>query len=303
MQFGAAERMTKMMERFGLEEGQELEHPWLNKSVENAQKKVEQRDYLARKHILEYDDVMNNQRTVVYGYRNEVLNTENPHSLVIDIIEDALPVMLQDCFDPETGELVPEAILNEINARFPLGLTAEDVGFDNKAPDEVLDFVIDQVKAAYEVKTAHEDPERVEDLERWVILHSIDQLWQEHLYEMDNLREGIGNYRHAQKDPLVEYKHAAYDLFVGLMDKIKSEVLGNLFRTTTVRPEDYNRVLRGIQTSRPDDLAGLEVEKEKESPQIQIPKTVKREMPKVGRNEPCPCGSGKKFKQCCGRNG
>ena len=303
MQFGAAERMTKMMERFGLEEGQELEHPWLNKSVENAQKKVEQRDYLARKHILEYDDVMNNQRTVVYGYRNEVLNTENPHSLVIDIIEDALPVMLQDCFDPETGELVPEAILNEINARFPLGLTAEDVGFENKAPDEVLDFVIDQVKAAYEVKTAHEDPERVEGLERWVILHSIDQLWQEHLYEMDNLREGIGNYRHAQKDPLVEYKHAAYDLFVGLMDKIKSEVLGNLFRTTTVRPEDYNRVLRGIQTSRPDDLAGLEVAKENESPQIKIPKTVKRELPKVGRNDPCPCGSGKKFKQCCGRNG
>lgn len=303
MQFGAAERMTKIMERFGLEEGQELEHSWLNKSVENAQKKVEQRDYLARKHILEYDDVMNNQRTVVYGYRNEVLNTENPHGLVIDIIEDALPVMLQDCFDPETGELVPEAILNEINTRFPLGLTAEDVGFENKAPDEVLDFVIDQVKAAYEVKTAHEDPERVEGLERWVILHSIDQLWQEHLYEMDNLREGIGNYRHAQKDPLVEYKHAAYDLFVGLMDKIKSEVLGNLFRTTTVRPEDYNRVLRGIQTSRPDDLAGLEVEKEKESPQIQIPKTVKRELPKVGRNDPCPCGSGKKFKQCCGRNG
>ncbi len=303
MQFGAAERMTKMMERFGLEEGQELEHPWLNKSVENAQKKVEQRDYLARKHILEYDDVMNNQRTVVYGYRNEVLNTENPHGLVIDIIEDALPAMLQDCFDPETGDLVPEAILNEVNSHFPLGLTAEDVGFENKAPDEVLDFIIDQVKAAYEVKTAHEDPERVEGLERWVILHSIDQLWQEHLYEMDNLREGIGNYRHAQKDPLVEYKHAAYDLFVGLMDKIKSEVLGNLFRTTTVRPEDYNRVLRGIQTSRPDDLAGLEVEKEPESPQIQIPKTVKRELPKVGRNDPCPCGSGKKFKQCCGRNG
>jgi len=303
MQFGAAERMTKMMERFGLEEGQELEHPWLNKSVENAQKKVEQRDYLARKHILEYDDVMNNQRTVVYGYRNEVLNTENPHGLVIDIIEDALPVMLQDCFDPETGDLVPEAILNEVNSHFPLGLTADDVKFEDKAPDEVLDFIIEQVKAAYEVKTAHEDPERVEGLERWVILHSIDQLWQEHLYEMDNLREGIGNYRHAQKDPLVEYKHAAYDLFVGLMDKIKSKVLGNLFRTTTVRPEDYNRVLRGIQTSRPDDLAGLEVEKEPEAPQIQIPKTVKRKLPKVGRNDPCPCGSGKKFKQCCGRNG
>jgi preprotein translocase subunit SecA len=170
------------------------------------------------------------------------------------------------------------------------------------------------VKAAYEVKTAHEDPERVEGLERWVILHSIDQLWQEHLYEMDSLRDSIGNYRYAQKDPLVEYKHSAYELFVGLMDRIKTEVLGNLFRTTTTRPEDYNRVLRGIQTSRPDVLSGL-AEGGAESvaeaagpagpqaPEIQIPKTVKRELPKVGRNDPCPCGSGKKFKQCCGKGG
>ena len=303
MQFGAAERMTKMMDRFGLEEGQELEHSWLNKSVENAQKKVEQRDYLARKHILEYDDVMNNQRSVVYGYRNDVLNTENPHALVVEIIEDALPAMLQDCFDPETGELNTDAVVSEVNTHFPLGLNQGDVDFTDKSPDEVLDFIVDQVKGAYEVKTAHEDPERVEGLERWVILNSIDQLWQEHLYEMDNLRDSIGNYRYAQKDPLVEYKHSAYKLFVGLMDRIKSEVLGNLFRTTTVRPEDYNRVLRGIQTSRPDALAGLEAEKEATAPQIQIPKTVKREMPKVGRNDPCPCGSGKKFKQCCGRNG
>ena len=96
MQFGSAERMTKMMERFGLEEGQELEHPWLNKSVENAQKKVETRDYLSRKHILEYDDVMNNQRTVVYGYRNDVLNTEDPHNLVVEIIEDATPSILDE---------------------------------------------------------------------------------------------------------------------------------------------------------------------------------------------------------------
>tara|TARA_R110000850_G_scaffold109649_2_gene222701 strand:- start:1443 stop:4625 length:3183 start_codon:yes stop_codon:yes gene_type:complete len=308
LQFGAAERMTKMMERFGLEEGQELEHKWLNKSVENAQKKVEQRDYLSRKHILEYDDVMNNQRSVVYGYRNEVLNTENPHGLVIDIIEEALPSILSDCFDPETDTLDHEAVFNVINTQFPLGLSAKDANFGDKTDSEILDFLIDQVKAAYEVKTAHEDPERVEGLERFVILHSVDQLWQEHLYEMDSLRESVGNYRYAQKDPLVEYKHSAYELFVGLMDRIKTEVLGNLFRTTTTRPEDYNRVLRGIQTSRPDMLADMAQDSEAaaeagepRTPQIQIPKTVKRELPKVGRNDPCPCGSGKKFKQCCGK--
>ena len=308
MQFGAAERMTKMMDRFGLEEGQELEHPWLNKSVENAQKKVEQRDYLSRKHILEYDDVMNNQRSVVYGYRNEVLNTEDPHSLIQDIIEDAMPAILDDCFDLETNELDHHAALNAFNTHFPLGMTAEDAKMETRSDEENLDFFIEQVKSAYEIKTAHEDPERVEGLERFVILHSIDQLWQEHLYEMDSLRESIGNYRYAQKDPLVEYKHAAYEIFVGLMDRIKIEVLGNLFRTTT-RPENYGNVLRGIQTSRPDVLSELAagdssgIAQEDDNPKIEIPKTVKREAPKVGRNDPCPCGSGKKFKQCCGKAG
>lgn len=312
MQFGAAERMTKMMERFGLEEGQELEHPWLNKSVENAQKKVESRDYMSRKHILEYDDVMNNQRTVVYGYRNEVLRTEDPHALIVEIIEDALPTMLEDCLDPETGKQIPEAVLQVVNTHFPLGLTADDAALESRSDDENLEFLIEQVKAAYEVKTNHEDPERVEDLERWVILHSIDQLWQEHLYEMDSLRESIGNYRYAQKDPLVEYKHSAYELFVGLMDRIKTEVLGNLFRTTTSRPEDFNRVLRGIQMSRPDVLSGLAADggssltppaaQAQKMPEIQIPKTPqRRELPKVGRNDPCTCGSGKKFKACCGK--
>ncbi|MEM9017744.1 MAG: SEC-C metal-binding domain-containing protein, partial [Verrucomicrobiota bacterium] len=312
MQFGAAERMTKMMDRFGLEEGQELEHPWLNKSVENAQKKVESRDYLSRKHILEYDDVMNNQRSVVYGYRNEVLQTEDPHALVLEIIEDAMPAVLDDCFDVETGELDHEATLTAFNTHFPLGLSAEDAQLESRNDSDNLDFLIDQVKAAYEVKTMHEDPERVEGLERFVILHSIDQLWQEHLYEMDSLRESIGNYRYAQKDPLVEYKHSAYELFVGLMDRIKLEVLGNLFRTTT-RPDDYGRVLRGIQTSRPDVISEMAAGasaadgpingEANASPQIQIPKTVKRETPKVGRNDPCPCGSGKKYKNCCGKVG
>lgn len=305
MQFGAAERMTKMMERFGLEEGQELEHPWLNKSVENAQKKVEQRDYLSRKHILEYDDVMNSQRSVVYGYRNDVLNTEDPHSLVVEIIEDAMPAVLRDSVDPETGEMDTDAALLAFNTHFPLALDEGKAQLKTRNAEENLDFLIDQAKAAYEVKTNHEDPEQVEGLERFVILHSIDQLWQEHLFEMDSLRDSISNYRYAQKDPLVEYKHAAYELFVGLMDRIKIEVLGNLFRTTT-RPDGYNRVLRGIQMSRPDVISDMAAGgggdlPEDDRPQIQIPKTVKREEPKVGRNDPCPCGSGKKFKQCCGK--
>ncbi|MDF1811174.1 MAG: preprotein translocase subunit SecA [Verrucomicrobiales bacterium] len=314
MQFGAADRMTKMMERFGLEEGQELEHPWLNKSVENAQKKVEQRNYMGRKNILEYDDVMNNQRSVVYGYRNEVMNTEDPHQLVIDIIEESVPNKLEEFYDIDSGNIDWESALAWLNSVIPLGLSADD-GFADRTTEENVDIVIDKAKAAYNLKCAHEDPEILEDLERFVILNSVDHLWQEHLYEMDGLRDGISNYRHAQKDPLVEYKVAAYDLFVGLMNEIKAEVLQHLFTTTASlrTSEDFGRLMQSMQKlSRPDVLAdlaagnketaaGIVAETNLEQPRIEIPKTVKRDQPKVGRNDPCPCGSGKKFKQCCGK--
>lgn len=317
MQFGASDRMTKMMERFGLEEGQELEHPWLNKSVENAQKKVEQRNYLARKNILEYDDVMNNQRTVVYGYRNEVMNTEDPHSMIIDIVEESIPERLEsEYYDAENDRIDWDSALNWLNGIIPLGLTVESGKFDERGLEENVDFVVDQAKAAYNLKCAHEDPEVLEDLERFTILNSVDQLWQEHLYEMDGLRDGISNYRHAQKDPLVEYKVAAYDLFVGLMNEIKGQVLEHLFRTTTLRsPDEFSRVISSMNQSlsRPDILADLAAGNREtaaniaasteaaQMPQIEIPKTVRRDQPKVGRNDPCPCGSGKKYKQCCGR--
>ena len=314
MQFGASERMTKMMERFGLEEGQELEHKWLNKSVENAQKKVEQRNYVSRKRILEYDDVMNNQRTVVYGYRNEVLETEDPHALILEIIEESVPVRISEFLDVETGEPEYGPLLNWVNTTFPVGLKAKDTAFETRDTEENIQYLVDKIKAAYELKAAHEDPDILEDLERFVILSAVDRLWQEHLYEMDGLREGIGMRAYAQKDPLIEYKTEAYQLFVDLMDRIKTDVLSGLFRTTT-RPDQYQSFIRNLpqQLSRPDILAELAGggmgagaagglgggDGGPPQPRINIP--IKREMPKVGRNDPCPCGSGKKYKQCCGK--
>ncbi|MCB1232448.1 MAG: preprotein translocase subunit SecA [Verrucomicrobiae bacterium] len=313
MKFGASERMTKMMDRFGLEEGQELEHPWLNKSVENAQKRVEERNYLSRKHVLEYDDVMNNQRTVIYGYRNEVLDTEDPHALILDVIEDSVPAKVSEFLDVESGEPDIGALLHWVNTTFPVGLTSEQAQFDTRDTEGNIEFLVERIKAAYELKSAHENPDILEDLERYIILNSVDRLWQEHLYEMDGLRESIGNYRYAQKDPLVEYKHAAYELFLGLMDRIKGEVLNALFRTTT-RPEAYSSFLKSLpqRLSRPDVLGdmgagmggGGGADPEEEGPQIKLPTgPIKREQPKVGRNDPCPCGSGKKYKQCCGKTG
>jgi preprotein translocase subunit SecA len=315
--FGASERMTKMMERFGLEEGQELEHPLLDRAVENAQKKVEQRNYVSRKRVLEYDDVMNQQREVVYGYRNEVLETEDPHSLVSEIIEESVPARIESYVDPETGHLDGEAILHWMNSTFPLRLEAGKIDLASRDDEGNIRFLTDKVHQAYELKIAHEDADVLEELERYIILSAIDRLWQEHLYIMDGVRDAIGMRQYAQKDPLVEYKTEAYAVFVELMDNIKTEVLGSLFRTTT-RPGEYVNFLNSLpqKLSHDTDIladfgggpspkqrggaGGIERgDEENELPRINLP--VKRELPKVGRNEPCPCGSGKKFKQCCGR--
>src|SRR5450432_2471478 len=233
--FGAADRMTKIMERFGLEEGQELEHRWLNKSVEIAQKRVEQRNYLARKRTLDFDDVMNNQREVVYTYRNEVIDTEDPHKLVYEVIDEAVPAKVSEYLGTGASSDEPNhaGLLHWVNTTFPLGLTNEKAQFETRSPDENAQFLISKIKEAYERKSSHEEPAAVKSLERYIILNAIDRLWQEHLYAMDALREGVYLRGYAQKDPLIEYKTEAYDMFVDLMANIKNEVLHNLFRSTS----------------------------------------------------------------------
>ncbi|HMJ07297.1 MAG TPA: preprotein translocase subunit SecA, partial [Chthoniobacterales bacterium] len=230
--FGAADRMTKIMERFGLEEGQELEHPWLNKSVETAQKRVEQRNYLARKRTLDFDDVMNNQREVVYTYRNDTIETEEPRKLIYEVIDEAVPAKVREHLGAE-AEPNYAALLNWVNTTFPLGLSAERAQFETRTPEANTAFLIEKIKDSYERKSSHEEPTAVKSLERYIILNAIDRLWQEHLYAMDALREGVYLRSYAQKDPLVEYKTEAYEMFVELMANIKDEVLHNLFRSTS----------------------------------------------------------------------
>src|SRR5215470_5006880 len=229
--FGAADRMTKIMERFGLEEGQELEHRWLNKSVETAQKRVEQRNYLIRKRTLDFDDVMNMQREVVYTYRNEVIDSDEPRTLIYEVINEAVPAKLKEFL--EVDEPHYNGLIHWVNTTFPLGLTKEKAQFETRSVDENAQFLVEKIKSAYERKSAHEEPTAVKSLERYIILNAIDRLWQEHLYAMDALREGVYLRGYAQKDPLIEYKTEAYDMFVELMANIKNEVLHNLFRSTS----------------------------------------------------------------------
>jgi preprotein translocase subunit SecA len=310
--FGAADRMTKIMERFGLEEGQELEHPWLNRSVETAQKRVEQRNYLARKRTLDFDDVMNNQREVVYNYRNDTIDSEEPRKLVYEVIEEAVPGKVREFLG--TGAAGEEAnyaaLLNWVNVTFPLGLTREKSQFETRTVEENAQFLIEKIKNAYERKSSHEEPTAVKSLERYIILNAIDRLWQEHLYAMDALREGVYLRSYAQKDPLIEYKTEAYDMFVELMANIKNEVLHNLFRSTSNLQAFENFLstlpqflLREHAPSAPTATGNVsDAVGESEDGEVKLDLgSVRREVPKVGRNEPCPCGSGKKFKNCCGR--
>ena len=319
--FGAADRMTRIMERFGLEEGQELEHPWLNKSVETAQKRVEQRNYLIRKRTLDMDDVMNNQREVVYGYRNEVIDAEEPRPLIYEVIDEAVPAKVKEYLgDERTAEPNYIGLLHWVNTTFPLGLTNERAKFETRSVEENTKFLIEKIKDAYERKSSHEEPTAVKSLERYIILNAIDRLWQEHLYAMDALREGVYLRAYAQKDPLVEYKAEAYEMFTELMFNIKNEVLNNLFRSTSnlqafenflaTLPQFLMREHAPTSPTAASDrvrepqpvgaIAGVEGNGDGAG-EVKLDLPVRRAMPKVGRNEPCPCGSGKKYKNCCGR--
>ena len=317
--FGAADRMTKIMERFGLEEGQELEHRWLNRSVETAQKRVEQRNYLVRKRTLDFDDVMNMQREVVYTWRNEVIDSEEPRAHIYEVIDEAVPVRVKEYFGDDEPNYT--GLIHWVNTTFPLGLTKEKAQFETRTAEENTQFLIEKIKNAYERKSSHEEPTAVKSLERYIILNAIDRLWQEHLYAMDALREGVYLRGYAQKDPLIEYKTEAYDMFVELMANIKNEVLNNLFRSTSNLQAFENFLatlpqflLREEGPTAPTATADARMRHPvgamaavggdgdgDGAGEVSLDLPIRRSLPKVGRNEPCPCGSGKKYKNCCGR--
>jgi preprotein translocase subunit SecA len=314
--FAAADRMTAMMERFGMKEGEALEHSWLNKSVETAQKRVEQRNYTWRKRVLDFDDVMNMQREVVYGYRNEVLTTEVPRDLVTEIINETIPSFVTNFLADQEGEPDLTSLAQQVNSTLPLGVSTDDFASATDA-SSIAAILVAKVSEAYEARVGSLPAEVLDQEERRMVLAAIDKQWQEHLYNMDALREGVGLRAQGQKDPLIEYKNEAYELFVTLMDSIKREALQNLFRSAA----NLEAFLKQLH-SQPQQLQGGEESLTRSNipatgDSIKAPGTDSDEVPKLklnlpkrkpsfsiettGRNAPCPCGSGKKFKQCCGK--
>ncbi|MBR5895602.1 MAG: preprotein translocase subunit SecA [Akkermansia sp.] len=232
--FGGSERMTRVMDRFGMEEGEAVESGLMNRIIEGAQKRVEQRNYMWRKHVLDYDDVMNQQRTIVYGMRNEALLCEEPREMIYEQLVEGVNTKCDLYLNEDnTGTVRRADLLQWVNATFPLGWGEADADFLTKSPGDAAQIIIEKVREMYEKKVNGERPDRVEQMERSIMLQAIDKLWQQHITDMDALREGVRLRAQGQRDPLVEYKREAYEIFETLMNNIQFEILNNLFRSTT----------------------------------------------------------------------
>jgi preprotein translocase subunit SecA len=285
------DRIHKVMDRLGIEEGEHIEHSFISKAIENAQSKVEGHNFEIRKHLLEFDDVMNQQREVIYRQRRKALMEQDLKSVVMDMVADKAWEVVSG-FAPEKTP-AKEWDLNELEKEikkvfnFDLDLTAAPL--PHTTPDDLADHVFEKAKEYYDTKEAMIGPDQARSLERFVVLQTVDTRWKEHLLAMDHLKEGIGLRGYAQQDPLRIYKKEGFDMFQGLMARIKDEIVDILFKiqiTAAVPAEELKpRQQQNLTFSHASDDT--------------VRKPVKRTSEKVKRNDPCPCGSGKKYKKCC----
>ena len=293
--FGS-DKISSIMGRLGMEEGEPIEHNLISRAIENAQKKVEAHNFDMRKHLLEYDDVMNKHREVIYTQRKDVLDGHGVGELVEDMIHERVDGFMASFTDPkmysEDWDIqgLTESFMRQFG--FLPRIKPEDMGqdaFDQLKVEDLADLLLEQAKAAYAEKERLFGKEEFEQLERFLILQIIDDRWVAHLQDMDHMKEGIGLRAFGQRDPLKEYQKEGFALFEEIMDKISEDMLRTLFRLQLAKraPEEIPRKKKSnLKLSHGGEGGG--------------PVTVKRKDKKVGRNEPCPCGSGKKYKKCCG---
>ena len=309
MRIFASERVSQLMLKLGMEEGVPIEHGMVTRAIANAQKKVEAHNFEIRKQLLEYDDVMNKQREVIYQHRHAVLAGENLKAdlldMMADIIDSAMAVYCPAEQYPEEWDMA--GLVDMMHGQFGLDITQGKQDHGDSLRDLGRDALIEDLKKlvhdGYERKEQELGPELMRFLEKTFMLQVIDHHWKDHLLGMDHLRDGIGLRGYGQKDPLIEYKKEGYDLFAGMMQRIKSDALERLFRVQAVRQEAAPEQQQAAPPppppppviSRPQPTLTLN-----RGEAAEAPKTVERVEDKVGRNDPCPCGSGKKYKKCHG---
>ncbi len=281
------------------QEGQPLDHPLLNRSIERAQKTVENQNYSMRKRLLQYDDVLNKQREIVYGLRNETLSDTNPRKLVFDFICDELDERVS-VICPNNGNPAPEDLkmfCSWVTSRFPIAIIPEQLA--DKKPEEITQIVVDEIKAVYKIREDVEDPDALRAIERFVLLRALDKNWQDHLTEMEDLRRSIGLRGYGQKDPLNEYKSEAFKFFESLMGRIRNDICMGIFRSASsieVLQAMLERVQEKVRNSanKAEERTALETAKLHEQAQtqpeakkeIELPNIEKKiELPKIGRND------------------
>jgi preprotein translocase subunit SecA len=288
------ERITGIMDKLGMEEGEPIEHNLISRAIENAQSKVEGRNFEIRKQLLEYDDVMNQQREVIYRQRREALSGKDLKGSLLEIIEeksDEIAISFADERVPSDEwdfKGLNEAIYKQFNLRLP---PLDTDTLDGLNADGLAEFITEEATKYYEEREQAIGAEDFRQLERIVMLQTVDNLWKDHLLSMDHLKEGIGLRGYAQQNPLLVYKKEGFDMFQDMISRIKEETIGILFRVQLAEPKE----IQEIQKPREQQLTFSG------SGEQQKKKPVKRAVKKIGRNAPCPCGSGKKYKKCCGR--
>ena len=303
MRIFASERVSQLMLKLGMEEGVPIEHGMVTRAIANAQKKVEAHNFEIRKQLLEYDDVMNKQREVIYQHRHAVLAghnlKEDIHDMMDSVVEAAMTVYCPAEQYPEEWDMkgLAEMMQGQFGLDITQGKNDDGASLRELGRDALAEDLKKLVHEGYERKEQELGSELMRFLEKTFMLQVIDHHWKDHLLAMDHLRDGIGLRGYGQKDPLIEYKKEGYDLFAGMMQRIKSDALERLFRVQAVRNEGPapSAPPPPPVISRPQPKLTLNRGEEPTAPQ-----TVHRTDDKVGRNDPCPCGSGKKYKKCHG---
>lgn len=289
--FGA-ERISAIMDRIGIEENQPIEHGLISKAIENAQRRVEGQNFEMRKHLLEYDDVMNRQRKVIYEQRKKALKGEELEADLDEIIEEIVGSLTDEYIDEDTNHEdwnlkgLEDVVFKQFSLKMKL---AGNEGKQSK--EAIADEIIPSVRSLLAAKEREFGKPMMAYLQKVIMLQTIDNHWKDHLLAMDHLKEGIGLRGYGQKDPIREYQKEGYEMFMGMVQRIKEDSIAKLCMVQIQREEEIDEIRersrRDYVLSRGDDVAAQA--------------TVKRAGEKVGRNAPCPCGSGKKYKKCCGR--
>lgn len=289
MRLFGSERMMKIVETLGLGDDEAIEHKILSKAIENAQKKVESNNFGIRKHLLEYDQVMNEQREIIYAERIKVLMGESLKDSIINMIKE----VIERSVNLYTGEsdLPEEWDINNLNEFLKpifhkVAVIISDEDKENLKRQDLIDKLFNEAKEIYQAKENEFGTEQMREIERIITLRMVDQHWMDHIDNMDQMRQGISLRAYAQRDPLVEYKFLSYDMFEEMSNNIQLDTVRGLFNVRIEIPPEREQVAKETSTNA--------------EPSEKVP--MQRKQAKIGRNDPCPCGSGKKYKQCCGKN-